>query len=452
MSNRATTPTEAPTEELDELAASRRPTSGSRPLTARRRAAGAVRRPSCGRAATPVPWTEPRQYLREVSSGNVSVAHFSRVVIGAVGRPVGRRLELVDRLPMAGADRVDGETLDLQPGERVEVRSVDEIGRTLDAGGRHRGLTFTDEMAQYCGKQFVVRRRVERIVDETSGRMLEFKKNACITLEDVICTGDQRDARLVLPQGQLPVLARGVAPTGRRCTEPVREGGEPRWLRRRPRTPAIARIWSTSRTTIPGIRSRPKCRLAPGCWTSAAVAVGSAAASPPARPTSTASRPAPSGQRSPAQRLRRVANGLAGPAVDGALDDAYDVIVFADVVEHIAEPEPVLRWAASKLSGDGQIIAMIPNSANWKFRRKMMVGDWSYEDKGYFDRDHLRFFDVRTVRQLGSASGLSEVSVAYVPERLPKPLNAWRKGAHAAADRWPNLFAGHVLVVWRQAE
>ena len=151
-------------------------------------------------------------------------------------------------------------------------------------------------------------------------------------------------------------------------------------------------------------------------------------------------------------RLRRVANGFAGPAVDDALDDAYDVIVFADVVEHIAEPEPVLRWAASKLSRDGQIIAMIPNSANWKFRRKMMVGDWSYEDKGYFDRDHLRFFDVRTVRQLGSASGLTEVSVAYVPERLPKPLNAWRKGARAAADRWPNLFAGHVLVAWRQAE
>jgi hypothetical protein len=185
-------PTEALTDGLDELTAV---------------AAAHVRKPpaadgeeatcwSCqatqlGRASTPVPWTEPRQYLREVSCGNVSVSHFGRVVIGAVGRPVGRRLKLVDRLPTAGVDRVDGETLGLQAGERVEVRSMEEIGRTLDAGGRHRGLTFTDEMAQYCGQQFVVRRRVERIVDEVSGRMLEFKKNACITLEDVICTGDR---------------------------------------------------------------------------------------------------------------------------------------------------------------------------------------------------------------------------------------------------------------------
>jgi hypothetical protein len=182
--------TEASTDGLDELsslaAARTRKTEDGEEATC-----WSCQATQLGRASTPVSWKEPRQYLREVSCGNVSVPHFGRVVIGAVGRPVGRRLKLVDRLPMAGADRVDGETLDLRPGERVEVRSVAEIGRTLDAGGRHRGLTFTDEMAQYCGQQFVVRRRVERIVDELSGRMLEFRKNACITLEEVICTGDR---------------------------------------------------------------------------------------------------------------------------------------------------------------------------------------------------------------------------------------------------------------------
>ena len=148
----------------------------------------ATRMPLAGRAAS---WKEPGQYVRELTSGNVSPLHFTRVMAGAFARPLGRRLRLLDRLPTAGANRVDGEVLGLQPGEWVEVRSVEEIGRTLDAGGKHRGLTFTDEMAQYCGKQFQVRRRVARIIDEVTGRMLEFKKNPCITLEGLICTGDR---------------------------------------------------------------------------------------------------------------------------------------------------------------------------------------------------------------------------------------------------------------------
>lgn len=142
-------------------------------------------------AGDEVSWKEPRQYVREVTAGNVGLAHFTKVVGGAVWRSVGRRLSIIDRLPVAGKDRVDGQSLDLQSGEWVEVRPLDEIGRTLDASARHRGLTFTDEMAQHCGQRFRVRRRVMRIIDENSGEMLEFRKNACITLEDMVCTGDK---------------------------------------------------------------------------------------------------------------------------------------------------------------------------------------------------------------------------------------------------------------------
>jgi cyclopropane fatty-acyl-phospholipid synthase-like methyltransferase len=148
--------------------------------------------------------------------------------------------------------------------------------------------------------------------------------------------------------------------------------------------------------------------------------------------------------------LRTVITGDAGPSIDAQLQDPYDVIVFADVLEHIAHPEDTLRWAATKVTPEGRIIALIPNSANWKFRRKILWGDWSYGDTGYFDRDHLRFFDVRTARELGERSGLAEVAVDFVPERLPKPVNKWTEGAAFAARRRPNLFASHTLVVWRK--
>jgi SAM-dependent methyltransferase len=149
------------------------------------------------------------------------------------------------------------------------------------------------------------------------------------------------------------------------------------------------------------------------------------------------------------QHLHTVVTGEAGDATEKELCADYQVIIFSDVLEHIAFPEETLRWAMSRLAEDGRIIALIPNSANWKFRRKVLRGDWSYDDTGYFDRDHLRFYDVHTARDLGRRVGLRELAVEFHPERLPKPLDRWWRGACVAATRRPNLFAGHVLVVWQ---
>jgi SAM-dependent methyltransferase len=148
------------------------------------------------------------------------------------------------------------------------------------------------------------------------------------------------------------------------------------------------------------------------------------------------------------QYLRTVVTGAAGPAADAQLQPSYDVIIFADVLEHIVDPERVLRWAATKLTASGRILALIPNSANWMFRRKILKGDWSYGDTGYFDRDHVRFFDVRTARELGRGAGLVEAGIEYVPGRLPKPFRGWSTGARVATELRPNLFAGHVLAIW----
>jgi hypothetical protein len=91
---------------------------------------------------------------------------------------------------LAGASRTDGERLDLDVGEQVEVRSLEEIGATLDAQARHRGLLFTQELTPRAGRRFRVRSRVERLIDKDTGRMIELK-NDCITLDGVVCSGDR---------------------------------------------------------------------------------------------------------------------------------------------------------------------------------------------------------------------------------------------------------------------
>jgi SAM-dependent methyltransferase len=162
--------------------------------------------------------------------------------------------------------------------------------------------------------------------------------------------------------------------------------------------------------------------------------------------------PDPSRAQEARRHLHMVVTGLAGPSVDDQLTGAYDVIVFADVLEHIASPDASLQWAASRLAPSGRVIGLIPNSANWKVRRKILKGDWSYADTGYFDRDHLRFYDVNTARLLGEAGGLRERSVRFVPGELPKPFRSWNAAAARATALRPNLFAGHILVVWERCQ
>ncbi len=75
--------------------------------------------------------------------------------------------------------------LNLQPGEIVEVKSFEEIKSTLDKKGRNRGLEFHYDMMQFCGKQYRVRNRLEKMISEASGKMLKIKNT--VILEDVTC-------------------------------------------------------------------------------------------------------------------------------------------------------------------------------------------------------------------------------------------------------------------------
>jgi hypothetical protein len=71
------------------------------------------------------------------------------------------------------------------PGDLVEIKSFDEILKTLDNYGKNRGLMFYHDMKQYCGKRFKVRNRLERMINEATGEMMEMKNT--VILQDIIC-------------------------------------------------------------------------------------------------------------------------------------------------------------------------------------------------------------------------------------------------------------------------
>lgn len=79
------------------------------------------------------------------------------------------------------------EILDLEPGELVEVKPIEEILNTLDDNRSNRGLRWMTGMRKYCGKRYRVYRRVERIMLETNGEMRNMKNT--VLLQGVMCDG-----------------------------------------------------------------------------------------------------------------------------------------------------------------------------------------------------------------------------------------------------------------------
>jgi hypothetical protein len=168
---------------------------------------------------------DPRPYLREYTSGNVPLGTFVKVVArAAVEQPL-RKLGVIGGPPLHGDTTASPKhpTLGLQPGEWVQVKSPAEIEATLNNDGKHRGLYFDREMLPFCGKTYRVQKRVTRIIDDRTGALIEMKSD-CVTLEDVVCSGERSFARYFCPRKILPYwrecwLRRVEAPAAAECAE-----------------------------------------------------------------------------------------------------------------------------------------------------------------------------------------------------------------------------------------
>jgi len=151
---------------------------------------------------------DPRQYIRDLRSGNLDtglagtsrghrflefILAISRLlqatIIGFFNEVQARRQGARYPFIEGTAAKTPVEVLNLQPGELVEVRSKEEIVATLDKSQKNRGLWFDSEMLPYCGGIYRVLRRVHRIIDEKTRKMVVMKY-PCIVLEGVICKSD----------------------------------------------------------------------------------------------------------------------------------------------------------------------------------------------------------------------------------------------------------------------
>jgi 2-polyprenyl-3-methyl-5-hydroxy-6-metoxy-1,4-benzoquinol methylase len=118
--------------------------------------------------------------------------------------------------------------------------------------------------------------------------------------------------------------------------------------------------------------------------------------------------------------------------------EEFDVVLFADVLEHLKEPGDVLRRVRPFVAENGVVIASIPNVAHGSVRLALLGGEFRYRDSGLLDDTHLRFFTRASIQDLFEETGYvvthwvrqrldvgeTEISVPNVPDAVREWLAA----------------------------
>ncbi len=116
-------------------------------------------------------WARFKKCIAEVRAGNcgaLEMAH--RISIWLWWR---LRRALLGQHARGSKKSTPAESLNVQPGDLIEVKTLDGIVETLNETGRNRGLSFTPDMRLLCGQQKRVERRLEKIIVDGTGEMRE---------------------------------------------------------------------------------------------------------------------------------------------------------------------------------------------------------------------------------------------------------------------------------------
>ncbi len=136
----------------------------------------------------------------------------------------------------------------------------------------------------------------------------------------------------------------------------------------------------------------------------------------------------------------------------------FDIVLAADVLEHLIDPAALLRQIRKVLSPDGTAIFCVPNVAHWYPRLRSILGAFDYDQRGILDSTHLRFFTRRSIRKLVERNGFRIRRI----EPVGLPLDALgiegsagkavRLLDHLLVTSWPTMFGYQFILETAPAE
>ena len=128
------------------------------------------------------------------------------------------------------------------------------------------------------------------------------------------------------------------------------------------------------------------------------------------------------------------------------LPGEFDAIVLADILEHLREPRKVLALVRRSLKDSGRVFISVPNIANITIRIGLLLGIFTYRERGILDHTHLRFYTLKTIRDEIEAAGfeIELIRGSSVPIRLI--VGKYVPGAIISAGEWILV---HLTRMWK---
>jgi 2-polyprenyl-3-methyl-5-hydroxy-6-metoxy-1,4-benzoquinol methylase len=121
----------------------------------------------------------------------------------------------------------------------------------------------------------------------------------------------------------------------------------------------------------------------------------------------------------------------------------FDVVLCADVIEHLRDPAQALRLVRHHLTHEGRLVLSVPNVAHFSIRVPLLFGRFDYTPTGILDETHLRLFTFRSARALVESSGFLIEDVYGASDHFGALLHRMR----GAASLIRGMLAYNIIVV-----
>ncbi len=108
------------------------------------------------------------------------------------------------------------------------------------------------------------------------------------------------------------------------------------------------------------------------------------------------------------------------------LDGPFEIVLAADVLEHVRRPDQLLQQIHKVLAPGGSVLVSVPNFGHWYPRLRVALGRFDYDRRGILDSDHVRFFTKKSFERLALASGFTILR----REATGLPLEVAERGGH----------------------
>ena len=109
----------------------------------------------------------------------------------------------------------------------------------------------------------------------------------------------------------------------------------------------------------------------------------------------------------------------------GLNKEYFDLIICADILEHLYDPWKMLSDLRYNITPDGKILASIPNIQHISIINNLLNDSWTYSKFGLLDATHIRFFTLSEITKMFNGTGYKMLQCSHPVQPEIESVKEW---------------------------